>query len=199
MIASICRKIARDILDQGAKRDEQRVVGPEVVEDLFGPRRYSIEVVQAKERVGLATGLAWAETAGEIIFVEATRMRGRDRLILTGSLGGVMRESAQAAVSYVRSHQKNFNIPDTSLDDTDIHIHVPAGAIRKDGPSAGVTIAVALISLLTNRPCRRDIALTGELTLSGRSCPWEGSGPRSSPHRGRVSPRSSSPPETNPI
>ena len=122
----------------------------------------------------MATGLAWTEAGGEIIFIEATKMRGKGQLLLTGSLGDVMKESAKAALSYIRSHTGLFDIAEDFFDDCDIHIHVPAGAIPKDGPSAGLTIAVSLISLLTNRPTRRDVALTGELTLSGRLLPVGG-------------------------
>jgi ATP-dependent Lon protease len=131
-------------------------------------------VAEAEDTVGVATGLAWTETGGEIIFIEATRMKGKGGLLLTGSLGDVMKESAQAALSYIRSHTALLNIPEDFFKEEDIHIHVPAGAIPKDGPSAGLTIAVALISLLTNRPSRRDVALTGELTLSGRILPVGG-------------------------
>jgi ATP-dependent Lon protease len=116
----------------------------------------------------------WTEFGGEIIFVEATRMKGSQQLILTGSLGSVLRESAQTALSYVRSHATEFHIDPDFFRDSDVHIHIPAGSIPKDGPSAGVTIALALISLLTGRPARRDVALSGEITLSGRILPISG-------------------------
>ena len=147
---------------------------PEMVEDFLGPRKFYFEVAEAKERVGVATGLAWTEAGGQIIFIEAAKMKGKGNLILTGSLGDVMKESAHAAMSYIRSHAASFNIPDSIFESHDIHIHVPAGAIPKDGPSAGLTIAVALISLITNRSCKRNVALTGELTLSGRILPVGG-------------------------
>ncbi|MBW2019873.1 MAG: endopeptidase La, partial [Deltaproteobacteria bacterium] len=172
-IASICRKMARDRLIRDVK-EKTNLITPELVETLLGPRKFYFEVAEAKERIGVATGLAWTETGGEIIFIEATKMKGRNRLILTGSLGDVMKESAQAAMSYIRSNTNLYNIPENFFDEHDIHIHVPAGAIPKDGPSAGLTIAIALISLLTNRPCRRDTALTGELTLTGRILPVGG-------------------------
>jgi len=172
-IASICRKKARERLSSQGKT-KSNLVTPETVESYLGPRKYYVEVTEAKERVGVATGLAWTEAGGEIIFIEATRMKGKNRLILTGSLGDVMKESAQAALSYIRSHTGLFNIPENFYDEQDIHIHVPAGAIPKDGPSAGLTIAAALISLIANRPIRRDMALTGELTLSGRILPVGG-------------------------
>ena len=172
-IASICRKTARDILRNNGKISSQEIT-PELVEKMLGPKKFYFEVAEAKERAGVATGLAWTEAGGEIIFIEATKMRGKGRLLLTGSLGDVMKESAQAALSYIRSHTGLFDIAEDFFDDCDIHIHVPAGAIPKDGPSAGLTIAVSLISLLTNRPTRRDVALTGELTLTGRLLPVGG-------------------------
>ena len=122
----------------------------------------------------MATGLALTAAGGQIIFIEATIMTGHEKLIMTGSLGDVMKESAQAALSYIRSNASLFNISKDFFDGHDIHIHIPAGAIPKDGPSAGLTIALALISLLTGRAVRRDVALTGELTLSGRILPVGG-------------------------
>jgi len=172
-IAAVCRKIARETLQSGMQVSG-KIITPEAVEAFLGPRKFFFEGMAVKERIGVATGLAWTKTGGEIIFVEATKMKGKNQLILTGSLGEVMKESAQAALSYIRSHTELFAIPENFFDNNDIHIHVPAGAIPKDGPSAGLTIAVALISLLTNRPCRRDVAVTGELTLSGRILPVGG-------------------------
>jgi ATP-dependent Lon protease len=172
-IASICRKTARETLKH-TEKDTTILITPEKVENFLGPRKFYFEVAEAKDRIGVATGLAWTGTGGEIIFIEATAMKGNSRLILTGSLGDVMKESAEAALSYIRSNTSLFNISEDFFDEIDIHIHVPAGAIPKDGPSAGLTIAIALISLLTNRPNRRDVALTGELTLSGRILPVGG-------------------------
>ena len=172
-IASICRKIARETLN-GIREDSSNLITPEVVESFLGPRKFYFEVSEAKERIGVATGLAWTEAGGQIIFIEAAKMKGKGNLILTGSLGDVMKESAQAAMSYIRSHSILLNISDKMFEENDIHIHVPAGAIPKDGPSAGLTIAVALISLLTERLCKRNVALTGELTLTGRSLPVGG-------------------------
>jgi len=172
-IASICRKTAREILSKKGEEVSKQVT-PELVETLLGPRKFYFEVAEEKERIGVTTALAWTEAGGEIIFIEATKMRGKNRLILTGSLGDVMKESAQAALSYIRSNTKLLNIPEDFFDKHDIHIHVPAGAIPKDGPSAGLPISIALVSLLTNRPSRRDMALTGEVTLSGRILPVGG-------------------------
>ena len=172
-IASLSRKIARDKLGRESG-EETASITPDIVEALLGPQKFYHEVTQAKDRIGVATGLAWTDTGGEIIFIEATKMKGKSQLILTGSLGNVMKESAQAAMSYIRSHTGDYRIPEDFFEKHDIHIHVPAGAIPKDGPSAGVTIAVALLSLITDRPCRRDTALTGELTLTGRILPVGG-------------------------
>ena len=170
-IASICRKIAKDIAQEKPVRNK---IIPEVVEELLGPRKFFLDVAEEKDRIGVATGLAWTETGGDIIFVEATKMKGRKELILTGSLGEVMKESAQAALSYIRSHVKELNIPENFYDKFDIHVHVPSGAIPKDGPSAGITIATAIVSLLTGKPAKKDLAMTGELTLTGRVLPIGG-------------------------
>ena len=172
-IASVCRKIAREFVKPDAKRESIRT-GPEQVSLYLGPRRYYHEVAEEGDRVGVTTGLVWTESGGDIVFVEATLMKGRNELILTGSLGDIMKESAQASLSFLRSHATRFGIPEDCFRGRDIHIHVPAGAIPKDGPSAGVTIAMALISLFTGRPARRDVALTGELTLTGRILPVAG-------------------------
>ncbi|MEJ2200054.1 MAG: magnesium chelatase domain-containing protein [Desulfuromonadaceae bacterium] len=150
------------------------VITPAEVERLLGARRFFTDVAAEEDRVGVVTGLAWTESGGDIIFIEASRMTGKKTLSLTGSLGEVMQESARAALSFVRSHAFEFSIPDGFFETSDIHIHVPSGAIPKDGPSAGITIATALISLLTGRPARRDVAMTGELTLSGRILPIGG-------------------------
>jgi ATP-dependent Lon protease len=172
-IATICRKLARMSLQSQDSSPDLRV-DEELVIRLLGPRKFSHEIAEAEHRVGVTTGLVWTEFGGEIIFVEATMMSGNQQLILTGSLGSVLRESAQTALSHIRSHADTFHINPDFFKSSDIHIHIPAGAIPKDGPSAGVTIALALISLLSGRPARRDVALTGELTLSGRILPVSG-------------------------
>lgn len=173
-IASICRKIAKEFIKYSGNLGKTIVVNPELVEKYLGPRKFYYEVAEEKDRVGVTTGLVWTQTGGDIIFAEATKMKGRKSLILTGSLGDVMRESGQAALSYIRSNAESFHISEDFFNLYDIHIHVPAGAIPKDGPSAGITIALALISLLTERPARREVAMTGELTLSGRILPVAG-------------------------
>lgn len=172
-VGSICRKIARKVVQDGGK-GKSLIVTPELVEEYLGARKFHYEVAEAKDRIGVTTGLVWTETGGDIVFVEATTMKGNNKLILTGSLGEVMQESAQAALSYIRSNADRFQIDQDFFSDHDIHIHVPAGAISKDGPSAGLTVAMALISLLTGRPARREVAMTGELTLTGRILPVAG-------------------------
>ncbi len=164
-IASVCRKVAKEITGNKPPRD---LITSRIVEEFLGPRKYFNEVASEKDRVGVVTGLAWTEAGGDIIFVEATRMPGRRELILTGSLGEVMRESARAALSFVRAHCVEWDIPVEIFRTMDIHIHVPAGSIPKDGPSAGITMVAALVSLLTDRPALRDVAMTGEISLSGR-------------------------------
>ncbi len=171
--ANVCRKLARICLDNP---DNTCVVNVEdsLIEQLLGPRKYAHEMAETENQVGVTTGLVWSELGGEIIFVEATKMKGSQQLILTGSLGNVLQESAQTALSFLRSHGDFFGIQPDFFKDADIHIHFPCSAIPKDGPSAGITIALALISLLTQRPARRDVAMTGELTLNGRILPISG-------------------------
>jgi ATP-dependent Lon protease len=164
-IAAVCRKVAKEITQGQPARE---TITPELVEEYLGPRKFYNEVAAEKDRIGVVTGLAWTETGGDIIFVEATRMKGKGELILTGHLGEVMKESARAALSYVQANRAELAIDETAFDETTIHIHVPAGAIPKDGPSAGITMVTALISLITGRPARRDVAMTGEISLTGR-------------------------------
>ncbi|NWG03027.1 MAG: endopeptidase La [Syntrophaceae bacterium] len=170
-IATTCRGVAKDVA-RGIK--EKVVIGPENLNKFLGPVKYFPEVAERTSDPGVATGLAWTPTGGDIIFVEATKMRGEKGLTLTGQLGDVMKESAQAALAYVRSKSKELNIAEDFFEKNDIHIHVPAGAIPKDGPSAGITMFVALTSLLTNKPVRNDVAMTGEITLRGLVLPVGG-------------------------
>ena len=164
-IAQVLRKLAKEIT-QGKELREQ--ITPEIVAELLGSRKFHDEVAAESDRVGVVTGLAWTETGGDILFIEATSMPGKSELILTGSLGDVMKESARAALSYIQAHAAEFGIPDDIFENRTIHIHVPSGAIPKDGPSAGVTMVTALVSLLTGKPARRTVAMTGEITLTGR-------------------------------
>jgi ATP-dependent Lon protease len=171
-IASVCRKVAR----RRAEGDAEPVrVTPDLVVAFLGVPRFELEEVEQRTRVpGVATGLAWTAAGGDVLFVEATRMRGAHTLTLTGQLGDVMKESVQAALSWVRSHAGDLGIDPEFWERSDVHVHVPAGAIPKDGPSAGVTMATALVSLLTGRPVRPDLAMTGEISLSGRVLPVGG-------------------------
>lgn len=170
-IANVCRKVAKEVA-MGNRSEE--VIDESVVENLLGPIKYFREVAQEKDRIGMATGLAWTENGGDILFIETSRMKGDKGLLLTGSLGEVMKESAQAALSYIRANAHALAVPEDFYESWDIHIHVPAGATPKDGPSAGIAIATAVLSLLRERPIPHEIAMTGELTLSGRVLPVGG-------------------------
>jgi ATP-dependent Lon protease len=166
-IASLSRKAARKIAAR-SRQPGPIVISPESLADYLGPERFFPERAERIKDVGIAIGLAWTPVGGEILFVEATRMPGRGQLLLTGSLGDVMKESAQTALSYLRSQSAALGIDLTDFDKKDIHVHVPAGATPKDGPSAGVTISVALSSLLMRRLVHSDLAMTGEISLRGR-------------------------------
>ncbi len=172
-IASVCRKKAAQIV-RGHEPGKEDTVTEDLIECYLGPRKYYFEVADEENKVGVATGLVWTETGGAIISVEAVKMKGSGELILTGSLGDVMRESAQAALSYIRSNAVSFGMDEDFFKSSDIHVHVPAGAIPKDGPSAGATIAIALVSLLTGKTAKRDVAVSGEITLTGRILPVGG-------------------------
>lgn len=172
-LSDICRKIALLCLKTDC-RDQAVEIDADTISRLLGPRKFFREAAEAEVQVGIATGLVWAETGGEIISVETAIMPGSGTLILTGSLGEVLQESAQTVLSFIRSRTKELGVLDNFFKDTDIHIHFPSGAIPKDGPSAGITIFAALLSRLTRRPARRDVALTGEMTLSGRILPISG-------------------------
>ena len=167
-LATICRRVARRI----ARGETQSLaVGPDELPDFLGPTRFRWELAEREDEVGVATGMAATMAGGDLLFVEASATAGKGRLILTGKLGDVMQESAQAAVTYARFRAAALDISPATFDKNDIHIHVPAGAIPKDGPSAGVTMATALVSALTGRPVRKDMAMTGEITLRGKVLP----------------------------
>jgi ATP-dependent Lon protease len=170
-IASICRGVAAKVAQGDA--DVVSVAVDDVAEYL-GPIKRTAETKARTATPGVAMGLAWTPTGGEILFIEATAMKGQKGLTLTGQLGDVMKESATAALSYIRSHAKALEIEEDFFSSHDIHIHVPAGAIPKDGPSAGVTMLTALVSLFTNRRIKKDLAMTGEITLRGQVLPVGG-------------------------
>ena len=172
-IATLLRKAARKIVARGGE-EAPVVITPEELKEYLGQPRFHSEMAERIREHGIAIGLAWTPVGGDILFIEATRMPGKGNLILTGSLGDVMKESAQAALSFLRSQSHRLEIDLSDYNKHDIHVHVPAGATPKDGPSAGVTITVALASLLTKRPVRSDLAMTGEISLRGRVLPVGG-------------------------
>ena len=170
-LATICRKAALEIVQTGKKPVR---LTKNMLQKFLGIPKYRHDVAEAIDQTGVATGLAWTEVGGDILKIEVTPVKGKGQLILTGKLGEVMRESAQAAFSYIRSRAKELGIEEDFYEKNDLHIHVPEGAIPKDGPSAGITIATAILSALTDRPVRRDVAMTGEITLRGRVLPIGG-------------------------
>jgi ATP-dependent Lon protease len=170
-IATICRKIAKMIASGNKKKVE---ITPQSVEQFLGPIKYFQEIVERTAQIGVVPGVAWTQTGGDLMFVEATKMKGKKFLTLTGYMGEVMKESVQAAFSYVRSASKKLGIPEGIFDKYDLHVHVPAGAIPKDGPSAGITMATAIASIMTERPVKPKLAMTGELTLRGQILPIGG-------------------------
>jgi ATP-dependent Lon protease len=171
-IASIIRGVAVKIAE--GDTTPRKVDDEDQVREFLGPQKYTSEVAERTEEAGVATGLAWTSVGGEILFIEATRMYGTGKLQLTGQLGDVMKESAQAALSYVRTNAERYGISKDFLEKSDIHIHIPAGGMPKDGPSAGVTMFTALVSMLTGIRVRHDVAMTGEITLRGRVLPIGG-------------------------
>ena len=171
-INSICRKVARKVVTEGPETFEE--ITSDKVTQFLGVPRFRPSLAEEQNEVGVATGLAWTEVGGEILVTEATLMPGRGKLTLTGKLGDVMQESAQAAMSYVRSRAEEFGIPKDFNRRLDVHVHIPEGAIPKDGPSAGITLATAMISALTKIKTRREVAMTGEITLRGKVLPIGG-------------------------
>ncbi len=171
-ISNVCRKVSRRVVKEG--KQYSIAVTPENVNEFLGVLKYREIWNEKKNEIGLATGLAWTEVGGSVLSTEATIMQGKGRLTLTGKLGDVMQESAQAAMSYVRSRTAAFGLPRDFYRHIDIHLHVPEGAIPKDGPSAGITIATTIVSALTRIPIRCDVAMTGEITLRGKVLPIGG-------------------------
>ena len=170
-IANVLRKVARDIVESKKK---QIKVTKTKVHDLLGASRFHSELAERATEPGVVTGLAWTAAGGDILFIESTRMHGKGKLTLTGQLGDVMKESATAGLTFVRAHANTFGIDSNFNEETDIHVHVPAGAIPKDGPSAGVSMVTSLVSLMTNIPVKDKVAMTGEITLRGNVLPIGG-------------------------
>jgi ATP-dependent Lon protease len=176
-IGTVCRKVARQVAESpNGARPKKASISEARVRELLGRPRFLSETKRRTRQPGVATGLAWTPVGGDVLFVEATAYPGKGRLTITGQLGDVMRESAQAALSFVRGHRAELapELSDDWFAEHDVHVHVPAGAIPKDGPSAGVTMATALVSLITGRPVRDDVAMTGEITLTGQVLPIGG-------------------------
>ena len=171
-ISAICRKVAHQIVKHGT--DKAVNVNEAMVNKYLGPPRFRSTEIEEKDQVGMATGMAWTQVGGELLFVETLAMPGRGQVTVTGKLGDVMKESAQAAFSFVRSRAAQLNIDEKFYRKLDVHIHIPEGAIPKDGPSAGIAMCTSLVSALTRRPSRRDVAMTGEITLRGRVLPIGG-------------------------
>jgi len=164
-LASICRKIAKKVAEG---KEVSKKIDSNYIRKFLGPYKFTSTFAEKKDEVGMATGLAWTEAGGEVLFIEVALMPGKGTLLLTGHLGEVMKESCQAAMSYIKSHWQQLGLNQNFAKNLDIHVHVPEGAVPKDGPSAGVAIATALYSALSKKPVRRDVAMTGEVTLRGR-------------------------------
>jgi len=170
-LANVMRKVARQVAE-GRKR--KTVVDNKKLLEFLGPPRFEYGELEAEDQTGAATGLVVTEVGGDVVAVEVTKMEGREDFILTGQLGDVMKESARAALSWIRSNENRLGIEREVFEKNTLHIHVPAGAIPKDGPSAGITMATAMVSALTGIPVRKDVAMTGEITLRGRVLPIGG-------------------------
>jgi ATP-dependent Lon protease len=174
-IASVCRKVAKDLLKSKKKRKSKVItISSKTVEKYLGPGRKSFGLVEKENQIGIVTGLAWTQFGGELLSVETVTMPGKGKFTVSGKLGDVMKESANAAISYVRSRSEQFNLDQLFHEKLDIHIHVPEGATPKDGPSAGIAMCTTIVSALTKLPINRDVAMTGEITLRGRVLPIGG-------------------------
>jgi ATP-dependent Lon protease len=172
-IGKICRKVARKKAEDEDKFEPVKIIGQNVKDYLRAPKIFPEEALK-KDEIGIVTGLAWTAVGGDILFIEALKTKGKGKLQLTGQLGDVMQESAQAAFSYAKARAKELGINEEDFENYDIHIHLPEGAIPKDGPSAGITMATAMVSVLAQRPVRKDVAMTGEITLRGNVLPIGG-------------------------
>jgi ATP-dependent Lon protease len=164
----IMRKVAREILSKKSRKNGAILVDEKRLSDYLGPKKYDVSLQNKSNEVGVATGLAWTSVGGDVLFVEVSSFPGKGELKLTGQLGEVMKESAQAAMTFIRANTKELHIESKKLDKLDVHVHVPEGAVPKDGPSAGVTMVTALASALTGKKIRKDVAMTGEVTLRGK-------------------------------
>ncbi|HEX2984616.1 MAG TPA: S16 family serine protease [Ignavibacteriales bacterium] len=179
-IASVCRKTAREIVlkkmqnGKKSKAKDKFIIDEKIIEKHLGAPRFRHQTAEKEARVGSITGLAWTSVGGEILHIDATIMHGAEKLMLTGQIGNVMKESAQAALSYLRSNAKKFGLDPNFAKGKEIHIHLPEGAIPKDGPSAGISMTMALLSAISGRPARSDVAMTGEITLRGLVLPIGG-------------------------
>ncbi|MFK8137425.1 MAG: endopeptidase La [Bdellovibrionales bacterium] len=171
-IGSVCRKVAKNRLLDGVT--EKATIDKKSVSDLLGPAKFIRDEEMGDDQIGICTGLAWTAVGGEVLFIESIKMKGKGGMVLTGQLGDVMKESAKAAMNYARSNSEALGIESSWFEDNEVHVHIPAGATPKDGPSAGITMATALISLMTDQPVRSDVAMTGEVTLTGRVLPIGG-------------------------
>lgn len=167
-VATVFRKVAKKIADADGKAKKTYSITPEELQTYLGPRKFTSSLAEERDEIGMSTGMAWTEAGGDILFIEVALMPGRGTLILTGQLGDVMKESAQAAMSYVRSKWKTLKLPEKFYQKIDVHVHVPEGAVPKDGPSAGAAIATAIVSALSKKPANRLVSMTGEITLRGR-------------------------------
>ena len=170
-IGEICRKVAREVLEGSSKKV---TVTGKTVEKYLGHEKYSIRTAAKKDEIGVATGLAWTSVGGDTLQIEVNVMPGKGRLQLTGQMGDVMKESAQAGISYLRSVADQYDVEEEFFQEHDVHIHIPEGAVPKDGPSAGITMATAMLSAITERPVKAQVAMTGEITLRGRVLPVGG-------------------------
>jgi ATP-dependent Lon protease len=173
-IASVLRKVARRMLTSDDPETYRAIITGELIKEMLGPTRFRPHSIAEESEIGLSTGLAWTEVGGEVLHIEATLMQGRGNITLTGKLGEVMQESARAALSCVRARAKHLGISPDFYKKFDLHLHVPEGAIPKDGPSAGIAISTALVSALTQTPVRFNVAMTGEITLRGKVLPVGG-------------------------
>jgi len=167
-LGKVMRKVARQLIEKTTPKTKPSTIDKAKVKKFLGPEMYDITLAEKTDQIGLATGLAWTSVGGDVLFIEVALTPGKGEIKLTGQLGNVMKESAQAALTYIKTHAKTLKIKQETIKKTDVHLHVPEGAVPKDGPSAGITIATAIASAFTNKAVKKNIAMTGEITLRGR-------------------------------